>query len=99
MGSHCTRRRWSQRGIASGWRICAGIRVGRRWRSRGRCSWAELLARVFAIDVWLCPQCGGRRRLLTAIQDPAAIRQVLAAMGLSAAVPDLAAERSPPRED
>jgi hypothetical protein len=35
---------------------------------------------------------------LTANQDPAAIGKVLAAMGLSAAVPELAAARSPPRE-
>ena len=50
------------------------------------------------IYVWLCPHCGGRRRLLTAIQDPAAIGKVLATMGLSAAVPELAAARSPPGE-
>ncbi len=61
-------------------------------------SWAELLARVFATDVWLCPHCGGRRRLLTASQEPAAIRKVLAAMRLSADAPELAAARSPPGE-
>ncbi len=71
---------------------------GKRRGGRRRYSWAELLARVFSLDVWLCPHCGGRRRLLTAIQDPAAIRQVLAAMGLSAVVPELAAARSPPGE-
>ena len=53
---------------------------------------------TFSIYVWLCPHCGGRRRLLTAIQEPAAIRKVLAAMGLSADVPELAAARSPPGE-
>ncbi len=37
-------------------------------------------------------------RLLTAIQDPAAIHEVLAAMGLSAAVGELVAARSPPGE-
>ena len=46
----------------------------------------------------ICPHCGGRRRRLTAIQEPAAIRKVLAAMGLSADVPELAAARSPPGE-
>ena len=69
---------------------------GARRRGRRRYSWAELLARVFAIDVWLCPHCGGRRRRLTAIQDPAAIRKALTAMGLSADVPELVAARSPP---
>jgi hypothetical protein len=39
----------------------------RRRGRRRRYSWAELLARVFSIDVWLCPHYGGRRRRLTAI--------------------------------
>ena len=38
------------------------------------------------------------RRLLTAILDPAAIRKVLAALGLSALVPELAVARSLPGE-
>ena len=29
----------------------------------GRLSWAALMKRVFAIDVLLCPRCGGRRRV------------------------------------
>jgi hypothetical protein len=43
---------------------------------------AELLRRVYAIDVFMCPWCGGRRRLLAAVHDPEAIRRILVAMGL-----------------
>ncbi|MGK0205423.1 MAG: hypothetical protein ACI9S9_004513, partial [Planctomycetota bacterium] len=33
-------------------------------------AWAELLRRVYAVDILTCPRCGGVRRLLAAIQDP-----------------------------
>jgi len=68
----------------------------RQGQARPRYSWAQLLARVFLIDVLLCPHCGGRRRLLASIHDPESIRRVLAAMGLTAEVPVLAAPRGPP---
>ena len=71
---------------------------GKRRSGRRRYSWAELLRRVFLIDVLVCPRCGGTRRLLAAIHDPAAIRKVLGAMGLPAEVPMLASARSPPRQ-
>ena len=38
-----------------------------------RYSWAELLRRVFEVEVLVCPHCGGARRLLAAIHDPASI--------------------------
>ena len=76
---------------------------GKRWRGEGgsrgarrRYPWAELMRRVFDVDVLLCPGCGGRRKVLAAIHDPASIEKVLAAMGLSSEVPALAAARSPP---
>src|SRR5262249_49247226 len=31
---------------------------------------AELLQKVFAVDVFRCDRCGGRRRILAAITDP-----------------------------
>jgi hypothetical protein len=40
-------------------------------------SWAELLHRVFAIDVLACPECGGRMRMLSAVHSPAAIQAIL----------------------
>jgi len=71
---------------------------GKRRRGRRRYTWAELLRRVFAIEVFVCPNCGGTRRLLAAIHDPDAIVRVLAAIGLSASAPKMAAARSPPGE-
>lgn len=38
-----------------------------------RYTWAELQRRVFAIEVFVGPNCGGTRRLLAAIDDPNAI--------------------------
>ena len=35
-----------------------------------RYAWADLLRRVFAVDVLECPDCGGRMRLLAAIHPP-----------------------------
>lgn len=35
-----------------------------------RLGWANLLARVFAVDVTVCRKCGGRMRILDVIRDP-----------------------------
>ena len=52
--------------------------------------------RVFGIDLLLCPDCAGTRRLPAAIHDPGSVRKVLGSLGLSAEVPELAACRAPP---
>jgi hypothetical protein len=36
-------------------------------------------ARAFALDVLGCPRCGGRLRVIATIEDPVAVRQILAA--------------------
>lgn len=41
-------------------------------------AWAHLMRRAFDIDVLACPRCGGRLRLVGLIEDPAAIRAILA---------------------
>ena len=38
-----------------------------------RISWARLLKRVFEIDIEHCPHCGGRLKIIAAIEDPAVI--------------------------
>jgi hypothetical protein len=63
---------------------------------RQRLPWADLLRRVVGIDVLVCPQCAGPRRVLAAIHDPAAIARVLGALGLTAAGADPAGCRAPP---
>jgi hypothetical protein len=40
-------------------------------------AWADLMRRVFAIDVLTCAGCGGRLRLLATIEDPATITKFL----------------------
>jgi hypothetical protein len=62
-----------------------------------RYSWAELLRRVFEIDVLTCPTCGSRRRLVALISDPPVVRKILRHLGLPAEPPVLAPPRSPPQ--
>jgi hypothetical protein len=62
-------------------RADAGARAPRRW------PWAQLLHRVFAIEILVCDRCGGPRRILGAVTEPHAVRRVLAALGLAAEPP------------
>jgi hypothetical protein len=61
---------------------------------RRRLSWAELLLRVFRIDVLECPHCGSRRRLIALITDPPVVRDILVCVGLDPDPPP----RAPPRD-
>ncbi len=51
------------------------------------------MRRVFAIDVLQCPTCGGRMRVIAAIEDPRVIRPILDCLGLSARAPPTAKAR------
>jgi hypothetical protein len=55
-------------------------------------AWANLMRRAFDIDVLACPRCGGRLRLIATIEDPDAIRAILAAVAVSRTLTD----RAPP---
>ncbi|MCI0549160.1 MAG: transposase, partial [Candidatus Rokubacteria bacterium] len=50
-------------------------------------SWAELMHRVFAIDVLACPRCGGRLRVLAAIHPPETSRAILECLELHSRAP------------
>jgi len=52
-----------------------------------RLAWADLLRRVFAIDVLRCPDCGGRMRILAAIHPPEATEAILGCLGLPVRAP------------
>ncbi len=52
-----------------------------------RLAWAELLRRVFAVDVLECPRCGGRMRLLATIHPPQATQAILECLDLPARAP------------
>ena len=68
-------------------------------QAKKRATWAELLKRVFEIDVLTCPWCGGQRRLIALITDGDVVRRILAHLGLPTAAPALAPARSPPELD
>jgi hypothetical protein len=56
-------------------------------------SWARLLKRVFDIDIERCPHCGGRLKIIAAIEDPPVIAKILTHLHLPARAPP----RSPAR--
>jgi hypothetical protein len=58
-------------------------------------AWAELLRRVFAIDVLACA-CGGRLRLIATIEDPVIVQRILRHLGFPTERPEPAAARPPP---
>ena len=58
-----------------------------------RLAWAELLKRVFAIDVLACPRCGGRTRVLSVPPPPDAARAILECLGLQSRAPPPRASR------
>ena len=57
--------------------------------------WAALLRRVFALDVFECPRCGGR--LVGVHTGGARLRALLERLGLVSAPPAAEPARSPPR--
>ena len=63
-----------------------------------RLSWSQLLRRVFAIDALEC-DCGGRMRILAAIDQPEVIRAILSCLGLSSRAPPLTPAPSPEPTD
>jgi len=56
-----------------------------------RVAWADLLRRVFAIDVLECPRCGWRIRLVAVIHAPDATQTILECLDLPSRAPPLAA--------
>ena len=56
---------------------------------RRRLSWADLLKRVFAIDVLQCPKCPGRMEVLAHLTEPATVRRVLRHLGIPTQLPPL----------
>src|SRR5437867_549316 len=54
-------------------------------------SWAELLQRVFSVDVLECPKCSGRMRILAAMNPPEGIWKILDCLGIPSRAPPIAA--------
>jgi hypothetical protein len=53
-------------------------------------SWAELMRRVWAVDVLECPRCFGRMRIVAAIHSAEATRRILQYLGLPSRAPPIA---------
>jgi hypothetical protein len=62
-------------------------------------SWAQLLKRVFEVDVLICPRCGSKMRVLCAIHQPDAIQKILTCLGLPSRAPPIAPARPVVVED
>ena len=65
------------------------VRQGQCGR-RQRLPWAELLRRVFAVDVLVCPRCLGPMTVLAALSDPPVLAKILTHLGLPSTSPALA---------
>ena len=68
----------------------------RRAASAYRLPWADLLRRVFDVDVLACARCGGRMTLLAFVHERRAVRRVLLHLGLPADVEPVERARGPP---
>ena len=55
--------------------------------AKGRMRWAQLLKRVFDVDIEQCPHCGRQLKLIAAIEEPAVIQRILTHLGLAAQPP------------
>ena len=64
---------------------------------RHRLSWAVLLARVFRIDVTVCPDCGGPMKIIAALTDRHSIVAYLEGVGLPSRAPPIAPARPHPQ--
>jgi hypothetical protein len=60
----------------------------------GRLAWAQLLRRIYLVDVLACP-CGGRRAIVSDISDSEVVVALLAHLGLPPLAPPRARARSP----
>lgn len=61
-----------------------------------RYSWAELMKRVFAVDVLRCADCGARRQVIALITEADPIHRILTHLGLAAHPPPIAPARPLP---
>ncbi len=62
-----------------------------------RYSWAELMKRVFRLDVLKCSNCGSKRRWIAAITGREAIVKILEHLDLPSVAPMPSPARAPPQ--
>jgi hypothetical protein len=59
--------------------------------------WADLLRRVWSVDVLECRRCGGRMRIIAILMDAPSAARLLLHLGLPASAPTTAPPRGPPQ--
>jgi hypothetical protein len=91
-GTSPERRGDSKNAVRSGPRTSLGDGVVKPPGSR--IAWAQLLRRVYLVDVLACP-CGGRRAIVGDISDSEVVVAILAHLGLPTEAPPIARARSP----
>jgi hypothetical protein len=62
---------------------------------RDRLPWAELLKKVFEVDVLACPRCDGRLEVIAFISEEKVARRILEHLGMDAQAPPLTRSGSP----
>ncbi|TMQ03053.1 MAG: ATP-dependent helicase HrpA [Deltaproteobacteria bacterium] len=68
------------------------------WSRARRLPWVELLRRVFAQDILVCP-CGGRRSVVAFVADAGQAHSLLVTLGLPADSATFAPARDPPQAE
>ena len=61
--------------------------------------WAKRLKRVFGIDIQTCLKCGGKIRVISAIEETHIIQRILTHLGEDYKIPKLYPPRGPPEID
>jgi len=47
-----------------------------------RKNWARLIQKIYEVDPFICPKCKGAMRIISFIEDPLVIREILMHLGL-----------------
>ena len=71
---------------------------GGRASRRSRYRWAQLLSRVFGVDVESCGKCGGPVKIVAAVVERSQVRRYLEHAGLPADLPKIQPARAPPEQ-
>ena len=58
--------------------------------------WAELMKRVFMVDVLACPRCGSSMSIISVLKDPEVVEKFLVCLGISPTPMVPAQSRAPP---
>lgn len=66
-------------------------------RDPRRLNWAQLLKRVFKIDLTSCPDCGGVLKFIATIMERAVVVEILTHLGLPTEAPRFNMPRAPPQ--